>query len=312
MKIIQIILIFVSTIWANTSNNIAIVYITDDTLQKYGSFPLSRDVYAKFIDKLYENYSPKVVSINLTIDLPNKSDIEGDVQLFKSTKDKKNLIFSGLLSNSILDHTKYEQQQVQPSRINTEIRERKGAFLPLSPLIKNGGYFGILNASVDTNGYIISFPFVYNINKKYYTSILFKIISLYKNIPLKQFILNKQTFKSENLNIDNLYFGELIPKLTYNFNTYTYDDILENKVNKEYINGKIILFDINATGVESTFPVKDNLQMNSSLYLANVIETALQNEAVDDDTNLFLFLGSVLMLIVLISFYIYTRAKLLN
>ena len=48
------------------------------------------------------------------------------------------------------------------------------------------------------------------------------------------------------------------------------------------------------------FSALDNLHLNSTLYLANVIETALQNEAKDEDSNLLLYFFMMLILGILI------------
>ena len=307
MKILQILVLLSSLVFAKVSSNIVIVSITDDTLQKYG-YSLSREVYANFINAIYKHYDPKVVSIDITIDLPNKADPKGDKKLFEAVKGKTNLIFAGLLSSFKINHQKYQPIQIDPKQIKYDIRKRLGAFLPLDDLFANGVYSGIFNASRRKDNYTVSFPFVYNIDGHYYPSLLLQNLLLYNNIYLDEFVLTQDTFNSSFLRIDYLFWGEVKPKLDYEFAHYSYEDILEHKADNKMVDGKIVLFDINATGVGHLFMLEEHSSVYSVEYLANVIETALQNEVLVEDFSFYIY-GFLFMLFLIIGSIIYFFKK---
>lgn len=293
MKIFISILVFLISINANNSNRISIIYINDNTLKKYGSYPLSRDFYAKFINSIYKNYTPKVVSMNIIFDLYDEVNPQLDQKLFDSVKGKYNLVFLGSISKKKLNHEKYYPWSINSNEIRTKLKMRKGAFFPLPKLLYNGASLGIGSFFYNGKEGDSFFPLIYNIEGIYYPSLALSIIQLYDQ---RHKILYDDRLERKYDTLYNIQKGNYYPKLTYTFDIFSYDDILEYKVDKKYIDNRIILFGTNIIGIS-----KNNDKMTGTMFLANTLESILNKESklYKNDDSILLVIGLIVMIIFL-------------
>ena len=301
MKIFVVICLFLTLLNAQNSEHVTLVYITDTTIENHGSFPLTRDVYAEYIESIYKNYSPKVVYINVTIDSLDKNNLEKDTELFEAVLHHKKIVFTGLLSEHKVASHLYESQQISKRDINRELKENTGAYLPVPEIMSSGGHFGIYNTVSDQEGKTVAFPFVYDVDKHIYPSVLLKLVSLYKDLNASDLQLDNTSVLIDTYEVNkNIVDGYYVPSLVYEFDTFSYEDILNATVDKRYIDGRIILLGIDATGIKKTFPTSKDLRFETTKYLANTVESLLNEPKFNLDTYMVLGYGRYLLYITIL------------
>ena len=276
MKKMILLFLFALMLNADNSKNVTIIYINDTSIDHNHSFPLTRDVYAKFIESLQNRYAPKVIYLNVTADYNDSMHPKKDRELLQSIAEHKNIVFTGILSEQTVNHHLYRSEQIDPQNIKTSAVESKGAYIPLSSIIKAGGHLGIYHALKNSAGYVTAFPFIYNIDKKLYPSALLKTVGLYKDLNISHLYLDDHSLAADNFIVNtNIFEGYYIPEMEYSFDTFFLNEVLKGEVDKKYIDGRIILLGIVSNGAKKTFPIASDTQIEVTEYLANAIESFL-------------------------------------
>jgi len=261
----------------NISEDITIIYVDDQSIQHYGSLPWTRDKYAKFINAIYEKYSPKAVFIDIIFDLPSKETPELDKVLFESIKGKKNLVFCSTISDNEVKEEYYIKQAFPKSNVkNSTIFRSKGGYLPLPEIINSGGEVGIAAVGSDKNGLYKYFLTLIQIENSYFLSTSVKLLMLYKDIPQEsiQFLNNELIIGYKKLLLDT--WGRYEVNFYFGFKKFSYLDIINREVDSKYIDKKIILLGANATGINAYYPTSENLRFEGTEYLACSIQTLLE------------------------------------
>ncbi len=276
MKKIILLFLFALMLNADNSKNVTIIYVNDTSVDHNRSFPLTRDVYAKFIESLYNRYSPKVIYLNVTVDYNDSMHPNKDRQLLHSIENHKNIVFSGILSEQTVNHHLYKSEQIDPQSIKVPTVESNGAYLPIPSIIKTGGHLGIYHALKNSTGYVTAFPFIYNVDKRLYPSALLKTVTLYKDLNTSHLYLDDHSLKTDNFVVNtNIFKGYYIPETEYSFDTFYLNEVLKGEIDKKYIDGRIILLGIDMNGVKKAFPIASGRQLEVTEYLANAIESFL-------------------------------------
>jgi len=277
--LITICLILISTSIAiaetQKSSEITLIYIDDDTLDAYGSYPFTRDKYGIFINKIFGKYLPKLLYFDIIIDLPSKETPELDEELFKSIKDKSNIVFCSTVADKKVDSSLYKGH-VQSSLLQKyqKLTKGKGAFMPQKGIIDNGGKYSISSLAIDNEKMFNKFPTIYKINTNYYLS-----TPIY--LALMNFSVNPDSIIQGDLMsirgniIETNKHGQFDINFEYSFNTFSFIDVIQQNIDKKYINDKIVFIGINATGTGDYLPTKKSLRTHGLELCACATQTII-------------------------------------
>lgn len=266
----------VPNICSADSTDITILYITDVTIKKVGSFPFTRDKYGSLITEIYKNYSPECVYFDIIFTEKSKETPELDTALFSSISGKKNLFFTGVIINDkyAIDHTNYLNSQLSGRSI-TKYVKGNGAFLPVAEITKSGARFGISNVVSSPDGYIDRYYSIIRIDNYYYYSSPLILALYYLDFENSQ-LTNQDDFLSiggKKIRVDKN--GGFLIDFDHKFNVYEYHDIFDKKVPRDAINGKIVIIGINYTGGTDYQPTRTKLKMPGPELTAHATQTLI-------------------------------------
>ncbi len=213
--------LIVNSDYKKPNKDIVIIAIDDASyeyiLDKYGEWPLPRDVYAKIIDYL-EAQHPKVIAFDLMFVKSIKSKTDADQALINSFKKYNNIYTAMNLDNQSVelrlptelpeklsvDVTNYSQD------INFESLTFQNCRTILPELLKTTPNIGMINVSRADDGILRKMPIFLIYQGKYYPQLAFKvgmgIIKQEENYNPPEFIINKGSellLNNRKIYIDN-------------------------------------------------------------------------------------------------------------
>ena len=244
-----ILFIFQAGVAEILSEDIAIVYINKDTIEKYGDFPFSRDKYAKFIEALYTRYSPKCVYFNLVISNYMQGSPESDRKLFNAVTRKKNIFFSSMIADTAVDHAAYANSQFNGIKFD-RIWEAAGGMFPLKEIVQNGAYTAISDVRLSKHGIVEKMPTVVRIDTVNYLSTPLFLSTTYLDIdPTELLNINGNRLGNGRVKTDR--YGWFDIDFTHDFEKLSYNDILEKRAGGKSIDNRIVLLGLDVPEIEA-------------------------------------------------------------
>jgi len=254
------------------SDDITLVYITDQTVKQIGSFPLTRDRYAAFIDAVYGGYAPKCVYIDLLITTPSRETPEGDRDLAESVKGKRNLAFCSAVGKSPVNHSRYSGSSVTISGEPAAVKSQGGHF-PLPELASNGALAVISSIFPNHKGLMDSFPTVLDIAGHLYLSTPLLLSVLHLDIPRSSLSGSARalTVQGRSITVDGK--GQFAVDFGHSFGTCTYDDVLSKRAPGDLIDGKIVMLGVVYTGAGDFLATPAGPRVQGTEYAAHATQT---------------------------------------
>ena len=226
---------------------ILLVEIDDQSLQKIGSWPWNRNVIAQGIDKLNQ---AKVAVVG--VDIVFFENREGDTELQNSLNNSRAAV---VLGNKILDN-----QEIKSIFSANKVTQAYTNIIP------------------DSDGKVRQARLYQNIDGKCVSSLSFEIAKQYFR-DRKEILCNQKEKLGPNLELDQ---QVLFNYTDSKFNSVSFNDLYEGKVDAEKLENKIVLIGVTATDIKSN--VSDQFlgikgRSISGIELnANIINSILENK----------------------------------
>lgn len=277
------------------NNDIVIIAIDDATyeyvLDKYGEWPLKRDIYAKIVDKI-EAQNPKAIAFDLMFVKSLKSNNNSDNALVNSFGRYKNLYTAMNFDNQSED-LRTPPEISDKLSVNVENQSKNIDFADLTfsncrnilqGIIDATSNIGIINVSRSDDGVLRKMPVFVKYKDKFYPQLAFKIGMDILGINSNEFVIDKNS--NININGTKIYLdsdGSAI--LNWYGASGTFEHIPAYKLiksvngdgNFEYdFSGKIVyfgstaasLFDIKTTPISKIYP---GVEIQTT-YLNNILD----------------------------------------
>lgn len=157
------------------NKDIVIVAIDDGSyeyiLDKYGEWPLSRDMYAKMVNYI-EQQNPKSIAFDLMFVKSIKSDNSADTALINIFKKYNNVYTAMNLDNQATDLREPpslpDKLAINPVEANNEAIEYTNCRLILQGILDATSNIGMINVSRSEDGVLRRMPLYLKYNGKYY------------------------------------------------------------------------------------------------------------------------------------------------
>jgi len=314
------------------SMNVVIIDIDEKSLKKYGQWPWPRIINAKLIGQI-SLLKPLAIGVNIIFSEKDRTSPvniqafykdffnykiempqlpiglkDNDVILMESLIDAKSTL-SIYLSNSPYFASKcpkLNRELYDFSKIKTSLYANT-ALCNHSTLQENIQHFGFINAQPDSDGLFRRIPLFIKYKKtriipSFALATLFSIRGMDSKIESNKFsILGHKIHMDEDSSV-LLNFHSSSPK------SISAIDILENRIDKKSIKGKIILIGSSATGVEKGELLSNHKKISNTMIHARVIENILNDELCRQPKNYKQFnLFFSLFLSLLMVYFLYKR-----
>lgn len=242
------------------NKDIVIVAIDDGSyeyiLDKYGEWPLRRDMYAKMVDYI-EAQQPKTVAFDLMFVKSMKSDIESDNALINVFKKYDNVYTSMNLDNQPEDlripPQLPEKLTVKPYPNVKDTIEYSNCRVILQGILDATSNIGMINVSRSDDGVLREMPLYLKYNGKYYPQLGYRVALASGNV--------KNVQPNEDASVILNWYG---PAGTFeNISMYKLLKAVENNDIKAFdFHNKIVyfgataasLFDIKTVPVDKVYP----------------------------------------------------------
>ena len=266
------------------SNEIIIIAIDDESLQKLGRWPWERNIHANLIDKIGEQ---KPILIGLDVNFSEESGSLLDAILAKSIKNAGNVVLP-IEMELIVKENKFISQKI---------------LFPIEIIKESALEVGMTNTPPDQDGIFRKLPI--NISSQEgnqysaFSFILAKLYSQKKGINLPEIPVDQKDRMIIN------YSGR-----PGTFKTIPAIDVMEEKIESDLLKDKIILIGATAPDLhdEQLVPVSYGRLMSGVEIHANAIETIIKNKFLkypDLKWQIIIFISLALILgLILVSFKI--------
>ena len=259
------------------NKDIVIVAIDDGSyeyiLDKYGEWPLRRDMYAKMVDYI-EAQQPKTVAFDLMFVKSMKSDIESDNALINVFKKYDNVYTSMNLDNQPEDlripPQLPEKLTVKPYPNVKDTIEYSNCRVILQGILDATSNIGMINVSRSDDGVLREMPLYLKYNGKYYPQLGYRVALASGNV--------KNVQPNEDASVILNWYG---PAGTFeNISMYKLLKAVENNDIKAFdFHNKIIyfgataasLFDIKTVPVDKVYP---GVEVQAT-YVNNLLDGSL-------------------------------------
>ncbi|UCB44610.1 MAG: CHASE2 domain-containing protein [Spirochaetota bacterium] len=261
--------------WTNISlsDDITIISINKDTVEQIGPYPFTRDKYASFIESIFTDYSPKCVYLNLLIYQYQQDSMKSDTSLFKAVNDKQNIFFSAMVSDTAVEHSYYIKSQF--NEINyTKTWKVGGAIFPLKDIVQSGAYTSISDVGINNRGIVKRMPTVVQINNINYLSTPLFLTVTYLGVKPED-LFSGNSFGLDNKKVKTDKNGWFEIDFNHTFDKFSYHDIVNKKVNREFIDQKVILFGIEYPELEDYLPIDRYKVISGVELIANATQTLI-------------------------------------
>lgn len=259
------------------NKDIVIVAIDDGSyeyiLDKYGEWPLRRDMYAKMVDYI-EAQQPKTVAFDLMFVKSMKSDIESDNALINVFKKYDNVYTSMNLDNQPEDlripPQLPEKLTVKPYHNVKDTIEYSNCRVILQGILDATSNIGMINVSRSDDGVLREMPLYLKYNGKYYPQLGYRVALASGNV--------KNVQPNEDASVILNWYG---PAGTFeNISMYKLLKAVENNDIKAFdFHNKIVyfgataasLFDIKTVPVDKVYP---GVEVQAT-YVNNLLDGSL-------------------------------------
>lgn len=259
------------------NKDIVIVAIDDGSyeyiLDKYGEWPLRRDMYAKMVDYI-EAQQPKTVAFDLMFVKSMKSDIESDKALINVFKKYDNVYTSMNLDNQPEDlripPQLPEKLTVKPYPNVKDTIEYSNCRVILQGILDATSNIGMINVSRSDDGVLREMPLYLKYNGKYYPQLGYRVALASGNV--------KNVQPNEDASVILNWYG---PAETFeNISMYKLLKAVENNDIKAFdFHNKIVyfgataasLFDIKTVPVDKVYP---GVEVQAT-YVNNLLDGSL-------------------------------------
>lgn len=259
------------------NKDIVIVAIDDGSyeyiLDKYGEWPLRRDMYAKMVDYI-EAQQPKTVAFDLMFVKSMKSDIESDNALINVFKKYDNVYTSMNLDNQPEDlripPQLPEKLTVKPYPNVKDTIEYSNCRVILQGILDATSNIGMINVSRSDDGVLREMPLYLKYNGKYYPQLGYRVALASGNV--------KNVQPNEDASVILNWYG---PAETFeNISMYKLLKAVENNDVKAFdFHNKIVyfgataasLFDIKTVPVDKVYP---GVEVQAT-YVNNLLDGSL-------------------------------------
>lgn len=259
------------------NKDIVIVAIDDGSyeyiLDKYGEWPLRRDMYAKMVDYI-EAQQPKTVAFDLMFVKSMKSDIESDKALINVFKKYDNVYTSMNLDNQPEDlripPQLPEKLTVKPYPNVKDTIEYSNCRVILQGILDATSNIGMINVSRSDDGVLREMPLYLKYNGKYYPQLGYRVALASGNV--------KNVQPNEDASVILNWYG---PAGTFeNISMYKLLKAVENNDIKAFdFHNKIVyfgataasLFDIKTVPVDKVYP---GVEVQAT-YVNNLLDGSL-------------------------------------
>lgn len=259
------------------NKDIVIVAIDDGSyeyiLDKYGEWPLRRDMYAKMVDYI-EAQQPKTVAFDLMFVKSVKSDIESDNALINVFKKYDNVYTSMNLDNQPEDlripPQLPEKLTVKPYPNVKDTIEYSNCRVILQGILDATSNIGMINVSRSDDGVLREMPLYLKYNGKYYPQLGYRVALASGNV--------KNVQPNEDASVILNWYG---PAGTFeNISMYKLLKAVENNDIKAFdFHNKIVyfgataasLFDIKTVPVDKVYP---GVEVQAT-YVNNLLDGSL-------------------------------------
>lgn len=259
------------------NKDIVIVAIDDGSyeyiLDKYGEWPLRRDMYAKMVDYI-EAQQPKTVAFDLMFVKSMKSDIESDNALINVFKKYDNVYTSMNLDNQPEDlripPQLPEKLTVKPYPNVKDTIEYSNCRVILQGILDATSNIGMINVSRSDDGVLREMPLYLKYNGKYYPQLGYRVALASGNV--------KNVQPNEDASVILNWYG---PAGTFeNISMYKLLKAVENNDIKAFdFHNKIVyfgataasLFDIKTVPVDKVYP---GVEVQAT-YVNNLLDGSL-------------------------------------
>ena len=283
------------------SMNVVIVDIDEESLKKYGQWPWPRIINAKLIGQI-SLLNPSAIGVNIIfsekdrtspvniqsfykdffnykIEMP-KLPIglkDNDVILMESLINARSTLSIYLSNNQHFSTTcpKLNREFYDFSNIKTSFYATT-ALCNHANLQENIQNFGFINTEVDSDGIFRRIPLFIEYKKRIIPSFslatLLSIEGMQSKVEVNKFLILGHHIHMDNDSSVLLNFHSSSPELISAI------DILENRITKDRIEGKIVLIGSSATGVEKGEFLSNHKKISNTMIHARVIENILNDE----------------------------------
>jgi diguanylate cyclase (GGDEF)-like protein len=197
--------VLVGSHYKKPSKDIVIITVDDASyeylLQRFGEWPIPRDIYAGLIDYL-EKQNPRVIAFDYMFVKSLKSKNNADMALTNAINRYKNVYVSMNFDNESFD---LRQPVKLPDRLSVNVKNDSAIDLSnlsftncrviLPQLIKGTKNIGIINVIRDNDGILRKMPpfLVYQKNFYPHLALMVGLKALNKNSDIKSFYVNKNS-----------------------------------------------------------------------------------------------------------------------
>jgi len=312
-----------------STNSVVIIDIDDASLKKFGQWPWPRIVNAKLIGQV-SLFNPSVIGVNIIFsekDRTSPINIQHFYEEFFNYKIEmpslpvglkdNDLILTESLANSQSTLSIYLSEEKISSSSEcwdlrtygydfTNIKTSLSANFALCNHIniqKSIDSLGFVNAEVDADGLFRRMPLFINYQSRLIPSFalatLFNIDSLSEKKEKNRFSILGHNVKMDRDSYVLLNFNSTSPK------QISAIDILENRVPREMIQGKIVLIGSSATGIDNGKLLANHQNISNTMIHGTLIENILNDDlyvqpVLYKEVNLYLsFFLSLIMVIFL-------------
>ena len=268
------------------SSQVVIIGIDDESIEKIGRFPWSRDYHAALIEILTQ-FNASAIGFDIFFTEPEKNYPKNDLLLAEASQNNKNTYFAFFTylkeeaENS--EKTKPLRKEIEKelsqkfgikplNELSIKIPKAEAVTLPLRKIYLSAKGIGLVNAIPDQDGVTRRIPLMVKYGNFCYPSLGFKVASDYLGLDLNHMDLSRDNYlsisgKAEKIIIPINNAGEMIinyPGPIGTFKWYSYVRVLKSfqeiqagrkpLIDLNEFSDKIVLIGANATGTTDLRP----------------------------------------------------------
>ena len=170
---------------AVASEEIALIWVDDATIKKYGGAPPPREVEAKLVKVLHQN-GAKAIAFDFTFDMERNG-----TEDLTQVGEKINALIYGVALNEVdknRDNLPPPLPRLTPFKINEQNQTPEDNYIleriPCQELIQYVKHLGHIMFRVSLDGAIRHIPLIVKIGNRYYPALSLIAVCLLKDVPL--------------------------------------------------------------------------------------------------------------------------------
>ena len=319
-------------------DRIIIVDIDEPSLQKFGQFPWSRNIFSKILENINKN-NPKVIGLDIFFSEKDKqspeeiiktysiddnylkntlNSIEGHDEKFKKTlKNTKSVlaVFGSLVpTKGTFDRKGKARIFAKGGNIKNYVYNYKYSLGSLPALEKNVKGLGSINYITQSDAVVRSLPLIMVFNEKLFPTFGLEMIRVGEK--KKTIITNLNENGIKNINIRPYEFKTDKNSLIWvkynrsiNSNYISAEKVFEGNFEDEFFKDKYVLIGASAKGLFDTVKIPTGETVPGVQVHANVIENLLNNSFLKRNDGIFIFELILSIIISIAAFVISQKIK---